>query len=343
MINRKVIILIIIISNYSISLSQVVYVPLNDKVYEYLDRMNLKNIIQLDSEKKPFSRKYISNKLISIREKISLLNSVDYDLLLWYESEYFYEVNQIRRKNRSASSNSYSESIKRWRLLDYNDSLFSFKLSPIVGGNIALREGELNYSGWIGLRTWITGSDWFGGMLDMRNVGEFGDFVDTSRYLTPARGFDIGTPHDNGVEWSDIRAQMNFNWNWGTLSLKKDYDEWGNSYFGNLIVSDKAPSYPHLAFELKPVGWFRFYYKFGWIHSGVIDSSRSIIVNPGSEFEVTHQRFVKKYFVANMLTFTPFIWGDISIGNSFVYAGDFRAEMMIPFNFFKYMLYFDMW
>ncbi len=171
----------------------------------------------------------------------------------------------------------------------------------------------------------------------MRNVGEFGDFVDKDRTLTPKRGFDVGTPHDNGVEWSDVRTQLNLNWDWGSVSLKKDYDEWGNSYFGNLIVSDKAPSYPHLAFELKPVKWFRFYYKFGWIHSGVIDSARSIIVNPGEEFEVAHQRFVKKYFVANMLTFSPFNWGDISLGNSFIYAGDFRAEMMIPFNFYKYM------
>jgi len=38
-----------------------------------------------------------------------------------------------------------------------------------------------------------------------------------------------------------------------------------------------------------------------------------------------------------MLTFSPTSWIDISLGNSFIYAGDFRAEMLIPFNFYKFM------
>ena len=57
----------------------------------------------------------------------------------------------------------------------------------------------------------------------------------------------------DGIEFSDVRAQINFNWSWGAVSLKKDYSEWGNGYFGNVILSDKAPSYPHLYMELKPV------------------------------------------------------------------------------------------
>lgn len=56
------------------------YVPINDKVYNYLDRINIRGIIQLNSEKKPFSRIYISSKLIEIRKRDSDLNRVESDL-----------------------------------------------------------------------------------------------------------------------------------------------------------------------------------------------------------------------------------------------------------------------
>ena len=342
---RQIIIVIsfgMILTNLNVY-SQVIYVPINDNIYEFLDRMNIRNIINLDTEKKPFSRIYISEKLIDIRENPNKLNKVDSDLLEWYEAEYSFELNLLfdKKSNNPTSylnqKNEYSSIKKRWRLVDYGDSTFSFGLSPIVGTRITSRGKEFNYSGWIGARTWMTGSNWFGGMLDMRNVGEFGDFVDEEKILTPKRGHDIGTYHSNGIEYSDFRAQINFNWDWGVVSLKKDYVEWGNSYFGNLILSDKAPSYPHISLELKPAKWFRFYYLFGWLHSGVIDSSRTIIVNPGDDHEVPFERFVKKYVAANMLTVMPANWIDISFGNSFIYAGDFRPEMLIPFNFYKYM------
>ena len=336
-------VLFFIILNFTELYSQVVYVPINDNIYEFLDRMNIRNIIDLDTEKKPFSRIYISEKLIDIRKKLNKLNKVESEVLKWHEAEYSYELNLLLKKepNNLTSDlnqrNEYSFIKERWRLVNYEDSTFSFKLSPIIGTKITGRGKEFNYSGWIGARAWMTGSDWFGGMLDMRNVGEFGDFVDEEKFLTPNRGHDIGTIHSNGIEYSDVRAQLNFNWTWGVISLKKDYVEWGNSYFGNLILSDKAPSYPHLSFELKPAKWFRFYYKLGWLHSGIIDSNRTIIVNPGDDPEVPHERFVKKYFAANMLTISPASWIDLSFGNSFIYAGDFRPEMLIPFNFYKYM------
>jgi len=317
--------------------SQVVFVPINDNVYEYLDRMNIKGFINLDTEVKPFSRIYIAEKLSDLREKITNLNIIDKDLLAWYESEYKYELLKIHAKLKGVNADNKIDIKDRWRLFNYEDTTFSFNISPIAGVRYSFLDGGRNYSGQIGVRTWISVSNWFGGMLDMRNIGEFGDFVDEKKIFSPKRGHEIGTYHSDGIEYSDVRAQLNLNWDWGVISLKKDYIEWGNSYFGNLILSDKPPSYPHLSFQLKPAEWFRFNYMIGWLHSGIIDSSRTIIVNPGDAPEVYHERFVKKYVVANMLTLTPVSWIDFSIGNSFIYAGDFRPEMLIPFNFFKYM------
>ena len=51
-------------------LCQVVYTPLSSEVYEFLDRMSIKQIILLDDEVKPYSREYIAGLLKEIDEKI---------------------------------------------------------------------------------------------------------------------------------------------------------------------------------------------------------------------------------------------------------------------------------
>jgi hypothetical protein len=355
----KILLYTLLITFYSLPLfAQVVFVPVENNVYSFLDRMNIKGVIQLDSEVKPYSRKYIAEKLIKIDNQVftlkKILTKIDRELLEFYIAEYGSEVSRILRnyplslKTKSSTDfavlkNNFSThtllSKDYWgriRLLSYDDSLFSFKFAPIAAYSFSNTGGKSGHKQTGGLRVDITASDWFGGSLEIRDNGEFGENVDTTKYLTPTRGADfVHAP--NGIEHSDIRAQINFNWNWGTISLKKDYGKWGNGSFGNVILSDKSPSYPHVYLELKPVKWFRFYYQFGWLHSGVIDSAKTIVVNDNDEFYLAHERFVKKYLTINMMTVAPWDIFDFSLGNAAVYAGDIRPEMFIPFNFYKYM------
>lgn len=313
---------------------QVIYEPINNPVYEFLDRMNIAGYITLDTEVKPFSRKYIAHKLIDLDNDKYRLSQVSKDLLDWYKREYDYEIKSIMKK--MSNKNTWFNPEPRLRLYNYEDSLFQFQLSPIAGYGISSFGDKRGHNRRIGARIITTYGNSFGGSIHMSDKGEFGDNVDREKTFSPYRGQDeIGS--GNGIEYSDVRAQMNFNWGWGALSLKKDYTEWGNGYFGNVILSDKAPSFPHLYFEYKPVDWLRFYYIFGSIHSGVIDSLRSVIQHQGTMAEKTFDRFIKKYVVYNMLTFSAADFWDISFGNSFIYAGDIRLEMFIPFNFYKYM------
>ncbi len=339
----KISIYILLVILYSFPLlAQVVFVPVNDNIYDYLDRLNIKGVIQLDSEVKPFSRVYIAKKLMEVGDTQSQdLTNVDLDLLDFYKAEYGCEIERqlsIHHSSFTIHNSTFLEkdSYGRIRLFSYDDSLFSFKLSPIAAYSISKNDGKSGHQRTGGVRLSITASDWFGGSLDMRDNGEFGDNIDRSKYLTPQRGADFVNAPD-GIEFSDVRAQINFNWNWGTVSLIKDYSEWGNGYFGNVILSDKAPSYPHIYMGIKPVDWFRFYYQFGWLHSGIVDSARSVTIHNSDDFNVIHERFVKKYLTINMVTVTPWDIFDFSIGNAAIYAGDIRPEMFIPFNFYKYM------
>ena len=46
--------------------AQVVYTPLYSNVYDFLERMSIKQIIKLDDEVKPYSRVYIASLLKKI-------------------------------------------------------------------------------------------------------------------------------------------------------------------------------------------------------------------------------------------------------------------------------------
>ncbi len=378
--------------------SQVVYVPVENGVYEFLERMNLKGFIKLDDEDKPFSRMYTANKLIEIEDELKfriksefksgenkLLNRVEIDELEFYMEEYFYEISTLIQQSSPDTShfdyaphsgrqddtssldsarddtelhivagrmtdgisqnlqiNNYptplggQELRERWFLYSYSDSLFNFKLSPIAGYGLSSSGNNSGHTRWIGLSTFGTYSDWFGFSFDIRDKGEFGSNADKNKYFSPIRGaWYKGAP--DGIEYSDAKGSINFNWSWGQVSLIKDYIQWGHGKFGQLILSDKSPSYPQIRLQIKPVEWLRFSYMHGWLSSLVYDSVYFYNSYPGTMSETLVESYIPKYIAANMLTVAPFNWLDVSLGNSVVYGGELRPEFFIPFMFYKFL------
>ncbi len=312
--------LLFLISSYVNA--QVVYTPLYSGVYEFLERMSIKQLITLDDEVKPYSREYIADLLAELEEKTASLNSTEEKLLKFYEEEYAYELNNL--------------SNERWYLFSYGDSLFSAKLSPIAGYGISTTGKNKGHTRWVGFSTFATYKKWFGASFDVRDKGQFGDNVDIKKTFTPETGAYYKNAPD-GIEYNDVKGSINFNWNWGSVSIIKDYFQWGHGNFGNLYLSTKAPDYPRIELHLKPVEWLRFSYIHGWLNSLVIDSSKIHYEHLESIEPTIKEAYINKYIAANMLTVSPLIGLDISVGNSFVYSGDLRPEMFIPFLFFKWL------
>ncbi|GMR25348.1 MAG: hypothetical protein BMS9Abin39_0639 [Ignavibacteria bacterium] len=319
---KKLILVSLIIATTVVVHAQVVYTPLYSEVYDFLQRMSIKQIIILDDEVKPYSRNYIAGLLKEIDEKQNSLNSTERELLSFYEKEYAYELNDLKNE--------------RWFLFSYGDSLFSAKFSPIAGYGVSSIGDANGYTRWIGFSTFGTYRNWFGASFDVRDKGEFGDNVDRKKSFSPETGaYYKGAP--NGIEANDVKGSINFNWSWGSVSIIKDYFTWGHGNFGQLILSSKPPDYPRIELHLKPVEWLRFSYIHGWLNSLVIDSSSIQFERIESREPQIKQAYINKYIAANMLTITPVSGLDISVGNSFVYSGDLRPEMFIPFLFFKWL------
>jgi hypothetical protein len=303
-------------------LAQVVYVPMHSDAYNFLERMSIKGIIDLNDEVKPYTRKYIADLLLIIKENRYELNSTETEQLEFYQKEFAYELNDFPNE--------------RWYLYSHIDSLFSVKLSPIAGYEISATADNSGHSRWVGFSSFGSYGNWFGASFDVRDKGEYGDNVDEDKFFSPKTGaYYKGAP--DGVEANDVKGSINFNWSWGNVSIIKDYFKWGHGKFGQLILSAKAPDYPRIELHLKPVEWLRFSYIHGWLNSQVIDSSRIQYEHIESTDPQLKETFINKHIVANLLTISPKSWLDISIGNSFVYSGDLRVEMFIPFLFFKWL------
>ncbi|MCF8261098.1 MAG: capsule assembly Wzi family protein [Melioribacteraceae bacterium] len=288
----------------------------NDPVYEFLNRQAIKGRIQFDSEVLPKSRSVVVDKLKELEEFQLEMNEIESDELDWFIEKF--EIDE----GFTLSG------------FGYKDSSFSLSATPIVGYGISNWGGKSGTNRSFGIKVNATyGQNW-GIDINMTDNGEIGDNVDREKLFSPRTGYDeIGAP--NGIEFSDVQAGITYTSDWGEISFRKGYNKWGNGKFGKLILGTNSASFPQINLKINPVPWLRFYYMHGWLNSQVIDynyydSTKSI-------FESSLHRFIPKYIAINMLTVSPWDWMNISMGNSSVYSGDVRAEMLIPFMFFKYL------
>lgn len=318
--------------------SQTVYENIEQPVYQFLERISVKNVVDIPLEVKPFSRMEIAAYLVKIEKNSEKLTSQQKADLNWYLSKYNFEMQKFKGENIQQNSSDILQNYKNYdfTIYDYEDKNFKFQIHPQFGYDFRYMDNGDNYKRWWGFHSYSYYGDWFGINIDMRDQGEYGENLNKEKSFTPKRGYDeIGAP--DGFEYSDVRGEINFDWGWGRISLRKDYNQWGSGAFDKLILSDKAASYPHILLNLKPVEWLRFYYMHGWLHSGVIDSSRYYVSYAGSLLEDRRYEWVDKQIAINLLAVSPNDWLDISFGNSIVYTGDLRAEFFIPFMFFKYL------
>ncbi len=313
--------LLLLLTISNLSLPQVVYTPSVHYVYEFLERLSLKKVIEYHNEVKPASRKNIADLLRQASLKKDELNPVELQELDWLFEEYAHELG--------------TDSIKqRWFLYSYSDSLFSVNISPVLGYGISGTGKYSGHSQWWGLDMFTTHSNWFGASLNGWDRGEYGENVDTNKNFSPLSA----TKHlvtATGVKYGEIDGSISFNWDWGHISLIKGSTVWGHGNFGQLILSEKAPSFPFIRFDLYPAEWLRFYYIHGWLNSLVYDSSAFSLNHLESGKPFLKKEYINKYIVANLLSISIFPWFDFSAGNSIVYSGNFKPEYFIPFLLFK--------
>ena len=308
--------------------AQVVSEPLKKDVYLYLERLSHRGVIELDDLFKPFSRKYIAEKLTEAKSSIDLLTDLEKEELEFFEKEYYWEINTANEGSIEEDLNFFErDNAGRYRIFSYNNDIFKFQAKPLLGVDVSYIEKNRNIHMLMGLNAHGYLLDKIGFSLDIRSHNERGDALDPYREFTPQTGI-IPTISQKGkdIGYSEVNSSVSVDWGWGNIIAAKEHIEFGYAKYGNIVLSNKAPSFPHVRLQIKPADWFNFYYFHAWLSSNVVDSAKVA--------EYKRDIYVGKYFAWHALVITPFKGFDFSIGESVVYGDEIEFLYLMPVMFY---------
>lgn len=341
----------------------------NTGVYNFLDELANDQIISLISAIKPYSRTFIAQCLTEADGKRDQMTRRQEEELDFYFRDFWKEGATVRRFDPSFATATEGEKFdggmvrsgdsvivrsldrsiveafkkgngegnffkrlhdaQRLDLFYYEDSLFSITVNPILGGEMFLNSSGKSTYWRNGAETRAYAAKW-GFFASLRDNHEK-PFLGLPVFLTPRQGGHI----KGSTDWSEMQGGITYSWKWGSAGFVKDNIEWGTNYNGANILGGRNPSFIHLRLQLKPTKWFTFNYIHGWLNSMVVDSANSywLTNSYGTDYrEVYH----KKFIAANMFTFTPMSYLNISAGNSIVYNNtSVNPAYLMPLFFYK--------
>lgn len=337
MLKRKISLIFILFGSINFIFAQDIPQHISySRIYDFIDEMANEGWIELNSVVKPYSRTFISDKLIQINSSIEKLNKRQQSEVRFFLEEYALEQNRLPEFDFSLSEGETHRLDGIPPIFTYNDSLLRARVQPILGMHIYSNSQGQIYHRWFGAD--------FQAMLG-KNVSVYGSLRDNSfeasksnlnprlsspHYLTQFNGYEYKEPND----FSDSRGGIKLSFKWGSIGLMKDNVVWGDSYNGSNIISGRTPSFPMINLKIKPAKWFELNYIHGWLVSNVVDSARFYVENDIKKWYRNHNKFI----AANMFTFTPVSKLNISFGNSIIYAEDnVQPAYLIPIAFYKSM------
>ncbi|MCD4832958.1 MAG: hypothetical protein K8R31_04120 [Bacteroidales bacterium] len=318
---KQILYILLITVSLAAKTQEVFYHTSNKDIYEFLDEFAALQVIDINTIVKPYSRIFIANKLNEIQESNYNLTKRQQEELTFYLKDF----------NKELLPNKDFD--KRFDILYYKDSLFTFSVNPILGIEYFVNDSGSFYHRWNGAEAFAyIGNNW-GFYASLRDNHE-SEFLAKEDFLTQRMGTNY-KHNDGGGDFSEMRGGLTYSWNWGSFGAVKDHFEWGNNYNGANIFSGRTPSFAHIKLNLKPVKWFEFNWVHGWLVSEVIDSASTMTFTNAYG---TDQRDImfNKYLAANLFTFKPFKNFYISAGNSIIYSANGpQLQYLIPVMFYK--------
>ncbi|MEI8085988.1 MAG: capsule assembly Wzi family protein [Paludibacter sp.] len=304
------------------------------RIYDFLDELAEDGIIEINSVAKPYSRTFITEKLLAAKLQNNLLNNRQQKELHFFLNDFALEQNNLPDTHLNLWNNALSKAALLQPAFHYRDTLFRARITPILGmhitrnsnGNIIKRWYGAEFQAMMGKNLSVYGS--------LRDISFEGPLLARPQYLIDYPGCEYKESYAaaGGGDFSDSRGGIKYAWNWGSVGLVKDNVIWGDNYHGSNILSGRSPSFPMLTLHLKPAKWFEMQYFHGWLVSNILDSTRYYVDNLGTK----QFRMANKFIAANMFTFTPVSKLNISVGNSIIYAEpNVQAAYFIPIAFYK--------
>jgi len=321
------------------SIAQVVYEPTFKTSYDFLSRMAQRGIINLDDVVLPLSRVYVQEKLSEVYLRYRELTKLENKELDFYLKDYLFDRITLDSMHKGTEPPIIFKTAlnDRFRALAYRNKDFTVNVQPIVGAELSFQDGGQNFKRSSGF--WLYGyiRKNFGYSFSFAEIAESGDFVDYKKTFTPEPGF-FGNASSGNTNYSDFRTNLSYNWKWGVISTGREKTEWGYGANGRLVLSNKAPAYPFVRLDVRPINWLSFNMTAMWLSSGVVDSS---MIRPTTVLNDPQIDFVPKYLSNHSFTFKPSRKLSFSVGESIIYNNRLKLGYLIPLSFWRAQSHYD--
>ncbi len=300
-------------------------------IYDFLESMSYKGLIEFHSELKPLSRKELAALIYQIESEISKLTYTERDLLQRFRIEFEPELRKLSNTTQESKSD-FFRTEKRLRLFEYTSEEFSFFADPILSleigkfynKNLAVRRNGFAVGGYYG-------NNWSYSVRFFDNE-ETGDILDKTKRFTREHSVSITKEKKNSFEYDEVTAGIAYEWSNGSLSVHKDYISFGSGNFGKIILSEKAPPFPFIRFDFRPADWLSFFYFHGFLQSNVPDSNTFRYNSIPGRTSILE---IPKYIVFHSLSFYPTDYFSVSLGESIIYSERIQPIYFIPVMFFR--------
>ena len=314
------------------AITQNVWENSNSEAHSFLYRMAQKGLIEYNDLIKPINRVNILNALNVLKQNDSILTKIEIAELNFYLQDY-------NRPNKEQISLFKKDQNKRWRAGAIVANDFEFYIDPLLGIN--------NFSGTgKNIKQFSNGFELWGTAGKNKNLGYqvyYRDYTETGTVKNNFReesstpgNILIGAKSNTKINYTDIRANINYSFRKGNISLGKDNLIWGYGENSNIVLSNKAPSYPYIRLDYKPLTWLSFNYTHAWLNSNIADSSLSYLTNSGRINNDFRLLFVQKFLATHSIEVQALKGLHIAIGESIVYSDKMEPGFLIPINLFKF-------
>ena len=317
-------------------------------IYDFMDELAGEGLIDLNSGIRPYSRKYIAEKLVEAKRADSLLSRRAKKDLEFFLQDYAIERDTLP-KTWVHATDKKTWDISLWQpAFHFSNKWFKMRLTPLLGGEVIANKKGAIINRFYGADLQMTVDNHVSEYANLRDNSYYGKFLRTSMGMKPAdaklaRGsyFNLlpGAEYKEanyGGDFSEMRGGIKAYCKYGSIGLIKDNLAWGESRHSSNILSGRVPSFPMLTLNLTPVKWVELNYIHGWLVSNVKDSTRYYVENLSNGTTEKEYRPYNKYIAANMLTVRPIKNLRISVGNSIIYSEVTpHAAYFIPIAFFK--------
>lgn len=303
-------------------------------VHQYLSRQAQKGNIEITDFILPMSRKDIAGSLFILRDSVYKLSGTERKELDFYLKEYSeYDT----YANTDTTTFLKKDLTGRWRFLSVNRPDFLLRFDPVVSFETMQGKGKDIFKKSTGLQFWGHAGKRISFQAYFADITESGKALDTIKQFTNETGIvktENVDPDARILNYSDLRGNITYSWDNGSISMGKDQLLWGYGENGRIIMSDKAPAYPFIRLDYQPLKWLRFHYAHSWLQSGIIDSARTYSKD-NTVYGNVREMYVPKFMATHSFNFFPIRGLSLSIGESMVYSDRLDAGYLIPVMFFK--------